>query len=211
MEHYSPQIETILHATAQAAVLLDGDGAVRYANPMAEVLLQSGDGLCCENRQLTAAMPQEAPVLTEWIEERLAGGGVAGTGAEPLRIRRPSNKPELVLMPVPLPQPASPRGERSDHACLLLLVFDPVSRSPVPTGLVERVFRLTPAEARVAVLIGAGCTAPQAAEALGLSLTTVRTHLGRSFEKIGVNSQVALAKLLAVLPFELPGGRPARG
>ncbi|MCL2716948.1 MAG: LuxR C-terminal-related transcriptional regulator [Alphaproteobacteria bacterium] len=209
MEHYSPQIETILQATSQAAVLLDGEGAVRYANPMAEVLLQSGDGLACENRQLTASVAQEGPALTEWIGERLAGAESRGAGAAPLRIKRPSKKPELVLMPVPLPQPVSPDGEDRDHACLLLLVFDPVSRSTAPSAMVERIFRLTPAEARVAVLIGAGCSAPQAAEALGLSLTTVKTHLGRSFEKIGVNSQVALAKLFAVLPFEPPAAGKA--
>lgn len=204
MEQYrehSPQTERILQAMSQAAFLLDRQGGVCHANPAAEALLQSGDGLHCQNRQLTAALPEEQPALAHWIEGALSvAAGATGT-YEPLRLRRLSKKPGLVMMLIPLPLPASSIGKLFDHA-LLLLVIDPVSRSMAATSTVERAFGLTHAEARVAVLVGAGSSAPQAAVALGLSLTTVKTHLARIFEKIGVNSQVALAKLFAALPFD---------
>ena len=61
-------------------------------------------------------------------------------------------------------------------------------------------------QARVAVLVGSGLTAPQAAEALGISLSTVKTHLKHCFDKIGVHSEVALARLLSTLPINPAGG-----
>ncbi len=43
-------------------------------------------------------------------------------------------------------------------------------------------------------------SAPSVAQALGVSLTTVKTHLGRCFDKMAVRSQVELALLVSRLP-----------
>ena len=206
---HGPQFEMILQAVPQAAFLLDGRGGVLYANPAAEALLQSGDGLLYQDRQLTAALSDERRALARWIEGALsAASGAAGTLYEPLRLKRPSGKPELVVMPTPLPPPVFPLWELLDRARLLLNVIDPVSQRLAAATTVEKAFGLTPAQARVAVLVGASLSAPQAAAALGLSLTTVKTHLAHSFEKIGINSQAALVKLFASLPSDPPNGGP---
>jgi len=206
---HGPQFETILQAMPQAAFLLDGRGGVLYANPAAETLLQSGDGLVYRDRRLTAALSDECTAFARWIEGALsAASGTAGTLYEPLRLMRPSGKPALVMMPVPLPPPVFPLWELLDRARLLLNVIDPVSQRLAAAVTVEKAFGLTPAQARVAVLVGAGLSAPQAAAALGLSLPTVKTHLAHSFEKIGINSQAALVKLLASLPADPSNSEP---
>jgi len=50
--------------------------------------------------------------------------------------------------------------------------------------------------------------APLAADALNVSLATVRTHLARVFDKTGARSQGALIKLLQEMeiPFRTPAG-----
>ncbi len=66
--------------------------------------------------------------------------------------------------------------------------------------LLIRAFGLTAAEARVAMLITSGLSTPQAADELRLSAATVRTHLARCFDKVGVRSQTALARIVAAFP-----------
>lgn len=58
------------------------------------------------------------------------------------------------------------------------------------------VFGLTAAEARVAVLVAEGATVPGAAEALGVSPETVKSHVKAIFAKTGAKGGKDLARLL---------------
>jgi PAS domain S-box-containing protein len=81
-----------------------------------------------------------------------------------------------------------------------ILIVTTLNPSEVPlTNLVERLFGLTPAEARVAALIGSGLSPRQAAEKLGISEGNVRTTLKHVFTKVGVSRQSELAVLLTKL------------
>ena len=72
--------------------------------------------------------------------------------------------------------------------------------APADAAALRAAFGLTAAEARLAVLVGAGTGLPEAAARLGVSRETARTHLARCFDKTGVRSQAALARLVAGLP-----------
>ncbi len=63
-------------------------------------------------------------------------------------------------------------------------------------ALAESAFGLTPAEARAATLIAHGATAPEAAQALGLSPETVKTHMKSALQKTGAKGAKDLARLL---------------
>jgi PAS domain S-box-containing protein len=90
------------------------------------------------------------------------------------------------------------RGPLGD--ALVVLVVTTVDAANIPsTDLVQRLFALAPAEARIAVLIGSGVSPRQAAKQLGISEGNVRTALKRIFAKIGVSRQSELAALLAKL------------
>jgi DNA-binding CsgD family transcriptional regulator len=119
---------------------------------------------------------------------------------EPLRVTRLSSAAPLLVVPVPLPPPAFSLWELGDTARLLVLVIDPNARNLVAATALQTAFGLTAAEARVATLIGSGLSGPQAAQVLGVAPATVKTHLARCFEKLGVRSQVELARMLSALP-----------
>jgi len=163
---------------------------------------------CQHPRHRCLGLIEARPALAASINAALTvAGGTAARLLEPLRLQRPSESPELIVMPVPLPPAAFPLWEVHDWARLLVTVVDPVSQRLAAAEMVATTFGLTPAQARAAVLIGAGLSGPQTAASLGLSLPTVKTHLARSFQKIGVNSQAALVRLFASLPSEPPSGR----
>jgi DNA-binding CsgD family transcriptional regulator len=58
------------------------------------------------------------------------------------------------------------------------------------------IFGLSPAQTELAAQIASGLALTQAADHLGISPNTARTHLTRIYEKTGVNSQPALVRLL---------------
>jgi DNA-binding CsgD family transcriptional regulator len=62
--------------------------------------------------------------------------------------------------------------------------------------VLERLFELTPAEARLAWLVGAGCGLTEAAERLGVSPHTARTQLKCVFAKTATGRQSQLVRLL---------------
>ena len=68
---------------------------------------------------------------------------------------------------------------------------------PLPAGGHRRAYKLTPTELRVLLAIVEIGGAPEVAEALGIADGTVKTHLGRLFEKTGAKRQADLVKLVA--------------
>jgi DNA-binding CsgD family transcriptional regulator len=58
-------------------------------------------------------------------------------------------------------------------------------------------FRLTPSELRVMMAIVEIGGVPDIAAKLGIAETTVKTHLGRLFEKTGAGRQADLVKIAA--------------
>jgi DNA-binding CsgD family transcriptional regulator len=101
---------------------------------------------------------------------------------------------------VPLPPPTFSLWELSDAPRILLLIVDPSARNLAVAPALQATFGLTNAEARVATLVGSGLSGPQAAQALGVSPETVKTHLARCFEKMSIHSQVELARIVSTIP-----------
>jgi DNA-binding CsgD family transcriptional regulator len=200
------QLTRVLQLMPNPALLLDGKGRITLANAAAEALLRTGDGLALDRDgglQLAAALPAETVALTRALAQALAVA--SETGSElggPLRLTRPSGAAPLLLLPVPLPPPAFALWEMLEQARLLVLIVDPSAQSRTTAAAIQTTFGLTPAEARVAVLIGSGLSGPETAAMLGISPSTVKTHLKRCFEKTGVHSQVALARILGALPID---------
>jgi len=69
--------------------------------------------------------------------------------------------------------------------------------SPSAPEVIARTYKLTPTELRVLLAIVDVGGVPEVASALGVSDTTVKTHVGRLFEKTGGTRQADLVKLVA--------------
>ena len=68
-----------------------------------------------------------------------------------------------------------------------------------PTEMAAALFRLTPAEARVFEHLVTGRTQATIAKALGVERSTVKSHLARLYDKVGVRRQVDLLRIAASL------------
>ncbi len=61
--------------------------------------------------------------------------------------------------------------------------------TPSPPEVIAKAYKLTPTELRVLLAIVEVGGVPEVAEALGIAETTVKTHLGRVFEKTGTDAR----------------------
>jgi DNA-binding CsgD family transcriptional regulator len=110
-------------------------------------------------------------------------------------VRAGSTKPAFVLHVVPL------RGGGLDvftGALSIVFITSMVASSSPAPSLLQALFDLTPAEARIASQITEGKSIEQISLATGLSQNTVRTHLKSVFQKTGVERQAELVSLLSV-------------
>lgn len=116
------------------------------------------------------------------------------TGIASIPIRRTPDHPPYILHVVPVVGGA--RDLFSAAAAVLLLTA--VVPSAVPSAnVVQGLFDLTPAEAKLAVLIAAGHSPKEAASRLSIATETARTVLKRLFDKTGVRRQTDLVSLLS--------------
>lgn len=94
-----------------------------------------------------------------------------------------------------LPLPARLQASNSWARPLALLVL----HEPQQPHLLEQLYGLTPAEARLAQALCQGHAPAQAAERLGIGVGTMRSQLKAIFAKTGTGRQADLVRLLSAL------------
>lgn len=139
--------------------------------------------------------PSVQNLLVETIEGKRsrAGRSIPVPGAE--------GRAPFIAHVVPL------RGAGLDvftGASSILYVTPLAQQNPLATELLQALFDLTPAEARVAGLIAEGYAVDSIATTHSVSLNTVRTQLKSIFTKLGVTRQAELASLLSTTGLRTP-------
>ncbi len=88
-------------------------------------------------------------------------------------------------------------GEIFSPARVLLFLVDPfLAREPVPLAELQKVFGLTKAEATLLSRLEAEIPLPMAAEQLGISYETARTHVKSILQKTGTKRQSEILALV---------------
>jgi DNA-binding CsgD family transcriptional regulator len=175
-------------------IILDARGRIVALNRAASLVLEQNDGLTTDNGSLRASTPHETKQLRSAITtacERL-GNGLPEGGC--FRIARPSGKQSLAL----LIMRASAHSFAPDagQSAGIVFVSDPETKARTDSALFARIYHFTEAESRLAQHLVQGETLVRAAELLGVSHNTARTHLQRIFGKTDTCHQGDLVRLL---------------
>lgn len=172
----------LLDAFGYPMWLLSADRGVRYANAPASALeasaallhrqqgrLRLGDG--GDDRALSALMHelQRAPHQARRAL-RLAGGVEGQPAWLQLVVLEPSQVMGLAF---------------GLERCVLATLFSPAQVSALDPFALAQMFELTPAEARVAALLGEGLEPAAIAARLNVRLSTVRTHVRQVLAALG--------------------------
>lgn len=83
---------------------------------------------------------------------------------------------------------------------IAVLVNDPEDTPPLDAQMLRAWYDLTPAEARMAVLLAGGLSLNEIVDRVGIGANTARTHLKSIFGKTGTRRQGDLIRLLLSNP-----------
>jgi DNA-binding CsgD family transcriptional regulator len=184
-----------LGKVAAGVFMVDAEGRIGYANATGQAMLDRGDIVRTRRAALVAVDPEAARALRETIAAAAAGGAI---GIRGMSVPLGGSHPERWLAHVlPLTSGARQKASATYSSVAAVFVRKVTLALPSPLELLARLYRLTASEVRVlhgVVDIG---NVPAIAKALGISQSTVRTHLHHVFEKTGTSSQSELVKLVA--------------
>lgn len=176
------------HAGLAAGVLGHG-GALISANPLFEAMIPT---VIADRPGRVVLADRSADALFAGALERLRRPGFEAAASLPVAARE--GRPPLIVNLLPIRRAAQ---DVFANAVAIMIVI-PVVRAQVPTAeLLQGLFDLTAAEARVARGVADLVPVEQIAAALGVSRETVRSQLKSVMAKTGMPRQGDLAALLA--------------
>ena len=176
--------------------LVDADGRIVHANAACHVILGARDFLSVNGGRLVAGDAEVDQTLRELFAA--AGGGDTAIGVQGIALPLKARDGEgYVAHVLPLTSGARRRAGIGTTAVAALFVHKTALAILSPPEIIARHFKLTPAELRVLLAIVEVGGVPEVAEALGTAESTVKTHLGRLFEKTGTGRQADLVKIVA--------------
>ncbi len=203
----------VLDQLALAVCVLDGSGRVVFTNGSAREILSAGDGIAIGRDGLAVGNPAERDRLRSAVVEAIRATGSHGIRAgRALRISRPSLRRSFELLVVPMSRTEA-FGRDLAAAAAVVFIGDPERRVEAWDALLVRLYDLTAAEARTAMLLLQGYRVQEIADQLAVGTATTRTHLKRIFAKTGARTQSDLVRLLLSGPAQLRGAAsgPANG
>ncbi len=175
-------------------VFLVGNGCkVCETNECARKILSLNDGIQIHRGVLKAASHSETQHLHEVVAVALnPQKWHKYTGEDVIVLSRPSGRLEFSALVSPLIADQDVLDEG-----LAVIFLSELSRPlQIDPRRLKAIFAFTPAEARLASLLVQGLKLDDAAEYLGVSLNTVRTHLKRIFLKTGCDRQSEVVRII---------------
>ena len=185
----------ILDGLSPAIFLIDADGLIVHDNAAGRAVLDKGDLLRGVHGRLTAIDPQVDQALHAAFVAVNKDAETGGKGrALPMKGRAGERYVAHVL---PLTAGENRKAGAASNAVAALFVRKAELEAEPSSEVIGRTYKLTPTELRVLRAIVNVGGVRQVAGNLGVADTTVKTHLGRLFEKTGVSRQADLVKLVA--------------
>ena len=185
-----------LQSLATPIILTAADGGILYANASAELMLSSEAPICSRKGVL---QPQNAAMSSALLTAIAAAASADVTlGARGIGLPiSGEGQPPAVAYVLPLTAGTARAALRPARAAVFISTT--VSTMPIPEAVLMTLFDLTPAEARVLLMIGGGAGSAATASSLGISENTLKTHLNRIYAKTGTSRQPELVRLMADL------------
>ncbi|HXK61662.1 MAG TPA: hypothetical protein PLP42_17385 [Acidobacteriota bacterium] len=197
LQSESDYLGAALDRVPQGCIFLDHDGRVARMNRAAEELLNKGDGLCTHHGRLTAVFDIESRRLHELIQSALRGIRSDGQAGGVMAIARKSTEKPYIVRVFALRSPVTFVG--APRARVVLFVSDPGWHTETNEDLLQQLYGLTPAEAKITTLLGEGESLEKVSELLSITRNTAKSHLAKIFQKTDTRRQSELVRLLVSL------------
>jgi DNA-binding CsgD family transcriptional regulator/PAS domain-containing protein len=190
----SGALEATLSALTIGVYLVDHLNRIIYMNQSAEHQVREKRALCIEHDHLVPLDHNACAELANAIAE--AKSGEAEPPAGGITLALPDGEGAgLVATVLPLGRGERRNVWRGSAAMAAIFVQDPIAVPRFPGEAFAKLYCLTGGELRVLLAMAPGLGVKEAAEVLGISETTAKTHLQRIFAKTGTSKQTELIHL----------------
>ena len=191
----SEMLERTLDGLLSGVFLTARDGRVVYMNAAAERQVRSGSSIRIVNNQILPSDLQARTALADAIEE--ASRDDIDRSAREHSVALPGTGDAGFIATVMSVDRGQRRGVLAPFAASVAVFTKEPSQVPLMPGeAFARLYNLTGGELRVLLGLAQGLNATEAAEMLGVSEPTVRSHLQRMFSKTDTTRQEELLRLL---------------
>ena len=201
----SEMLERTLDGLAAGVFLTARDGRVVYMNAAAERQIKTGNSIRVVNNRISPTDPGARAALSQAIDDASRDNGDEAASGHSLAIPDVSGAGYVAtVLPVD-------RGQRRGivapfAASVAVFTKDPAHTTLMPGEAFARLYKLTGGELRVLLALAQGLGGKEAADMLGVSEPTVRTHLQHIFAKTDTTRQTDLLRLFqnATPPVQAP-------
>jgi DNA-binding CsgD family transcriptional regulator len=180
---------TAMNSLPQAIMLVAPDCHVGHVNPAADALLKRSAALAIQHGRLRIREPSEHSRLEKMVlgvtQRPAKGAGVFQCGHS-------AERRIVTVLPLKEEHPAV-SGQRP---LALVVLTDPTRQVLLESQQIAELLGLSPAEGRLALLLGEGKTIKDFALIEGTSWHTARSHCKNLLRKTGSHRQVDLVSLL---------------
>lgn len=195
LRHDAPFVQGLEHVE-DGVIVVDMQGHILHANAAGHAVLSLGEGMTSVDTQLQF-QDRSAASAFESVLKGLQDNETRDIDgpSQSFPARRPGGGRSYIVTvrAVSLPEGIS---VYTRDAAALIFVRDPSEVSDLNQDLLRDSFDLTPAESELASLIDRGLSLNEVADRRGVSITTVRSQLYSLMDKLGVNRQAQLVRLL---------------
>jgi DNA-binding CsgD family transcriptional regulator len=187
-------LKTALELVSAAVVFVTAEGRVAFANKTAEEMIKSKEVLAARHGVLGAIDAGADRQLRDALAAAARGDTAIGLKGIDIPLTDSTGRDYLASV---LPMASETRrvtGGGPAVAALFVRRITPASQSPLE--LAARRYQLTPSELRVLAAVLEAGRINEIADRLGVSKSTVKTHLNRLLAKTGARRQTDLIRLV---------------
>jgi DNA-binding CsgD family transcriptional regulator/PAS domain-containing protein len=183
-----------LDALAAGVVLVDRLALIVHANAAARAMLADADPIRTAHGRLQLPTSQASDALVDAVARSDGNLGQLGQRGISIPARMKDGRPCVAhVLPI---GGGEARWGLEQRAIAAVFIAHAECAPQMPASALALMYDVTPAEARVFELIVEGRTPKEIAEKLGVSISTVRTHLAHLFHKTGTSRQAELVALM---------------
>lgn len=186
----------VLDSLQVPLLVLDEQGGILLANAQADAVLCRHPQPLAVQRGCLHPKGLRPGQFAQLLQSACGRHGRAMAGGA--LVPDEQGQPALQLLVLPLPAHLQTFNQWARPLALVVL-GEPNPQHSVHQRLLQQLYRLTPAETRLALALCQGDAPAEAAQRLGVSVGTVRVQLRAIFAKTGTSRQTELVRTLAVL------------
>ncbi len=190
-----------LDCMALGIIVIDADARVMFCNQAAREVSDANDGLRIAGGRLMIDGPDGSRLQAR--AQRLIRSALSGTpsAGDAFHIERPSGAEAYSVLVSALWGNQLRFGwSMLNEPLAIIYVRDPDRPEESRSETLQRLYRLTPSQSRLAEFLVTGCSLEESARRLDITITSARQYLKLIFQKTGTSRQAELVRKIMLIP-----------